>query len=340
MRLPHRRQFLQLAAGAAAALPAASRVARAQVYPARPITMIVPFAAGGPQDVLARLVAQRMSELLRQQVVVENIGGAGGTTGSKRVADALPNGYTMGIGTVGTHAHSQTLYKKPPYDSAADFTPVALVAETPIILITRKDLPPNDLKEFVVYTKANQTKMQFGSPGAGASSHIACIVFNHTIGVDPTHVPYRGGALAMQDLIGGRVDYQCDQIVTAKPQIESGSVKALAILTRDRSPAMPDLPTALEQGIDVQAYAWTAIFLPRRTSGPIVDTLNSAVLETLHTPAVRTRIVELGSTPVSDERTTPQYLADFVRSEIQKWAGAIKGERGDTGLNPTELVTQ
>ena len=322
MKLP-RRIFLYLAAGSAA-LPAVSRFAWAQAYPTRPMTMIVPFAAGGGQDVLGRLMAQRMSEILGQQIVVENIGGAAGTTGSKRVADAQPNGYTMGIGSVGTHAHNQTLYKKPHYDASADFTPVALIAETPVVLITRKDLPPNNFREFVAYTKANQTKMQFGSPGAGASSHIACVVLNHIIGVDPTHVPYRCGALAMQDLISGRIDYQCDQIVTAKPQIEGGSVKGLAILTKERLPVMPNLPTALEQGTDVQTYAWTALFLPRGTPEAIVQTLNKAVVEALHTPAVRTRILELGSTVVSDERATPQYLAGFVKSEIEKWAGPIK----------------
>jgi tripartite-type tricarboxylate transporter receptor subunit TctC len=288
------------------------------------MTMIVPFAAGGPQDVLGRLMAQRMSEILGKQIVVENIGGAGGVTGSKRVADAQPDGYTMGIGSVGTHAHNQTLYKRPAYDAAADFTPVALIAETPSVLITRKDLPANNFQEFVAYTKENQARMQFGSPGAGASSHIACVVLNHIIGVSPTHVPYRGGGPAMQDLIGGRIDYQCDQIVTAKPQIDAGSVKGLAILTKECSPALPNLPTALEQGTSVQAYAWTALFLPRRTPDAIVYTLNNAVVQALHTPTVRMRILELGSTVASDERTTPQYLAGFVKSEIEKWSGPIK----------------
>ena len=185
---------------AAAALIAATVPATAQNFPTRPMTMIVPFAAGGPQDVLGRLMAQRMSEILGQQIVVENIGGAGGVTGTKRVADAAPNGYTMGIGSVGTHAHNQTLYKKPPYDASADFTPVALIAETPMTLIARKDLPANNFPEFIAYTSANQAKMQFGSPGAGSSSHIACVVLNHIIGVNPTHVPYRGAAPAMQDL--------------------------------------------------------------------------------------------------------------------------------------------
>ncbi len=322
MKLP-RRQFLHLVAGAAA-LPAVSHKASAQAYPTRPMTMIVPFAAGGPQDVLGRLVAQRLSQVLGQQVIVENIGGAGGINGSKRVAEARPDGYIMGIGSVGTHAHNQTLYKKPPYDAAVDFAPVALIAETPVVLAARKDLPPSNFSEFVVYTKANQAKMQYGSPGGGSSSHIACVVLNHIIGVAPTHVPYRGGALAMQDLVGGRIDYQCDQIVTAKAQIEGGTIKGLAILTRERSPALANLPTALEQGFDIQAYAWTALFLPRRTPDSVVQTLNEAVVEALHTPSVRARIVELGSMAVSDERATPQYLAGFVKSEIEKWAGPIK----------------
>jgi tripartite-type tricarboxylate transporter receptor subunit TctC len=269
-------------------------------------------------------VAQRMSEILRQAVVVENVGGAGGVNGSKRVADATPNGYTMLVGSVGTHAHNQTLYKKPAYDASADFTPLALVAETPMVLITRKDLPANNFQEFVAYTRQNQAKMQFGSSGAGASAHIACVILNHIIGVNPTHIPYRGAAPAMQDLIGGRTDYQCDQIVTSKPQIDGGSIKALAILTKERASVLPNLPTALEQGFDVQTYAWTALFLPKRTPDAIVATLNKAVLETLHTPAVRSRILELGSTVVADERATPQYLAGFVKSEIEKWAGPIK----------------
>jgi tripartite-type tricarboxylate transporter receptor subunit TctC len=220
----HRRQFLQLAAGAAA-LPMLSLAANAQTYPTRPMTMIIPFSPGGGQDMIGRVVAQRMSEVLGQQIVVENMGGAGGITASRRVADAPPDGYTMGIGSVGTHAHHATLYKKPRYNPTTDFAPVALLAETPVVLITRKDLPANSLPEFIAYARANQATMQFGSPGAGASSHIACIVLNHTIGVQTTHVPYRGGTPAMQDLVGGRIDYQCTEIVGAKSLIEGGSVR-------------------------------------------------------------------------------------------------------------------
>src|SRR5919108_2930249 len=234
---------------AAAALLTLAGIASAQDWqPTRPLTMIIPFAAGGPTDVLGRVMAQRMSELLGQQVVVENVGGAGGMTGSKRVADAAPDGYTFVLGTVGTHAQGQTLYKRPLYNAATDFTPVALLAEVPIILIVRKDLPVKDFKEFVAYAKANQAKMQYGSAGAGSATHLGCVLLNYVIGVDITHVPYRGTGPAMQDLAGGRIDYLCEIITTAKPQADSGTVKALAIFQKERSQAMPDLPTALEQG--------------------------------------------------------------------------------------------
>src|SRR6266566_7163090 len=230
------------------ALLAFTASSAAQDYPTKPVTMIIPFAAGGPTDVLGRVMAQRMSELLGQQVVVENIGGAGGMTGSKRVADAAPDGYSFLIGTVGTHAQSQSLYKKPLYNSQTDFTPVGLIAQVPIALIARKDLPVKDFKEFVAYAKANQTKMQFGSAGAGSATHLGCVLLNYMIGVNITHVPYRGTGPAMQDLQGGRIDYLCDVMTTAKPQIDGNAVKGLAIFHNKRSPALPNVPTAIEQG--------------------------------------------------------------------------------------------
>src|SRR5262245_32831706 len=256
--------MLKRVAGAALALIFAATAALAQSYPTKPITMIIPFAAGGPTDVLGRVLAQRMSEVLGQQVVVENVGGAGGMTGSKRVADAAPDGYTIVLGTVGTHAQGQTLYKRPLYNSLTDFTPVALIAEVPIILTVRKDLPVKDFKEFVAYAKANEAKMQFGSAGAGSATHLGCVLLNYLIGVNITHVPYRGTGPAMQDLQGGRIDYLCEIITTAKPQVDSGTVKALAIFDKERSPALPNLPTALEQGTKaLEAYTWNALFLPR-----------------------------------------------------------------------------
>jgi tripartite-type tricarboxylate transporter receptor subunit TctC len=299
--------------------------AGAQEFPARPMTMIIPFAAGGPTDVLGRVIAQRMSEILGQQVVVENIGGAGGMTGSKRVADAAPDGYTFGIGTVGTHAQGQTLYKRPLYNAVTDFTPVGLIAEVPIILTVRKDLPANNFREFITYAKANQSKMTFGSAGAGSATHLGCVLLNYIVGLDITHVPYRGTGPAMQDLAGGRIDYLCEIITTAKPQVDGGTVKALAIFDKERSPALPNLPTALEQGTpNLEAYTWNAVFLPRGAPQAVVNKLNSAVIQAKNTPSVRERLEGLGARIVSDERATPQYLAEFVKSEIEKWAAPIK----------------
>jgi tripartite-type tricarboxylate transporter receptor subunit TctC len=306
------------------ALLALSSSALAQTFPTHPITMVIPFAAGGPQDVLGRIIAQRMGEALGQTIIIENVGGAGGMTGSLRVAQAAPDGYTMVLGSVGTHAQNQTLFKQPLYDAATDFTPVALIAETPIALITRKDLPPNNFKEFVTYAKANQAKMQYGSAGAGSATHLGCVVLNFTIGVNITHVPYRGTGPAMQDLAGGRIDYLCDIIATAKPQIDAGTVKGLAMLTKERSTVLPNLPTALEQGTDVQAYTWSALFLPKGAPDALVQKLNSAAVAAIKTPAMRERLESLGATVVSEDRATPQYLGQFVKSEIVKWAGPIK----------------
>src|SRR5437764_13678711 len=205
-----------LAAGFVALL-ASVVAASAQGFPNRPMTMIIPFAAGGPTDVLGRVVAQRMSEILGAQVVVENVGGAGGMTGSKRAADAAPDGYTFVLGTVGTHAQGQTLYKRPLYNAATDFAPVALIAEVPIVLITRKDLPVNNLQEFIAYAKANQAKMQYGSAGAGSATHLGCVLLNYLIGVDITHLPYRGNGPARQGLQGGRINYLARIGTHAKP---------------------------------------------------------------------------------------------------------------------------
>ena len=299
--------------------------AEAQNYPTKPMTMVIPFAAGGPTDVLGRIVAQRMSEVLGQQVVVENVGGAGGMTGSKRVADAAPDGYTFVLGTVGTHAQGQSLYKRPLYDAVSDFSPVALIAEIPIVLIVRKDLPVSNLAEFVAYAKANQGKMQYGSAGAGSATHLGCVLLNYLIGIDITHVPYRGTGPAMQDLQGGRIDYLCEIISTAKPQIDGGTVKAIAIMTKERSKALPNVPTALEQGIPkLEAYTWNAIFLPKDAASDVVKRLHDATLEAMKTPMVRERLEGLGAVIVPEDRASSQYLAQFVKSEIEKWAAPIK----------------
>ena len=311
--------------GAMAAVLALTATAFADDFPSRPMKMIVPFAAGGPQDGIGRIIAQRMSEVLGQQVVVENLTGAGGMIGSLQASRAEPDGYTFVLGSVGTHAQNQTLYKKPAYNSATDFTPVALVAVTPIVLITRADLPANNLKEFIAYSKANQAKMNFGSAGAGSATHLGCVVTNSVMGTDITHAPYKGSAPAMQDLLGGRIDFMCEILNTAKPQIDAGKVKAIAIMTKERSSALPNVPTALEQGVkDMEAYTWSAIFLPKGAPANVVKKLNAAAVEAMYTPAVKERLTALGAEVVSKDRSTSEYLGNFVRSEIKKWEGPIK----------------
>ena len=300
-------------------------VAKAEDYPSRPITMVIPFAAGGPTDVLGRVVADRMSQLLGQQVVVENVGGAGGMTGVQRVAQSPPDGYTIALGTVGTHAQNQTLYKRPLYNAATDFTPVALMAQVPLVLIARKDLPVNNLQEFIAYAKANQSKMSFGSAGAGSATHLGCLLLNAAMGVDIQHVPYRGTGPAMQDLAAGRIDYLCEIVTTALPQIQGGTVKPVAMLSLDRSPVLPNLPTANESGLPkFEAYTWNAIFLPKGASREIVNKLQNVIAETMRTPAVKDRLEGLGVMIVPPDKQTPEYLDQFVKSEIEKWAAPIR----------------
>jgi tripartite-type tricarboxylate transporter receptor subunit TctC len=309
----------------AAMLFAACVPAKADDYPSHAMTMVIPFAAGGPTDVLGRLVAGRMSEIMHQTVVVENINGAGGQTGSLRVANADPDGYEFVLATVGTHAQGQTLYQHPLYNAVTDFTPTILIANIPLVLVARKDLPVKDFKEFVAYTKQNQTKMQFGSAGTGSATHLGCLLMNYLLKINVTHVPYRGSGPAMQDLQGGRIDYLCDVMTTAKPPIDSGAVKGLAVFDAKRSEALPNVPTAAEQGTpDLIAYTWNAIFLPKNTPAPIVKKLHDATLEAMHTPAVRDRLTGLGAEIATDDQATPQYLGDLVKSEIAKWAVPIK----------------
>jgi tripartite-type tricarboxylate transporter receptor subunit TctC len=310
---------------ALAALVAASPTALAQSWPNRPMTMVVPFAAGGASDVIARIVAEGLRAELGQTVVVENIGGAGGMVGANRVAKAAPDGYQMVLGNVGTHAQNQTLYKKPLYNAAIDFEPVTLVTDQSLVLIVRKDFPADSLQAFIAHSKANQAKMRYGSAGTGGSNHLACVLLNSAIGIDVTHVPYRGGGQAMQDMLAGRLDYQCPSAPVALPQIQGNTVKALAVLSKNRSASMPELPSAHEQGLaDFDIPSWYALFLPRGTPVEIVRRLNRATVVTLQRALVQERLREIGSDLVAPERTTPDYLGRFVAAEIEKWARVIK----------------
>src|SRR6266700_1615797 len=311
---------LSLIAAALAAEPAL-----AQTWPSRPLTLVVPFAAGGGADIMGRVVAARLSELLGQQVIVENLGGAGGMTGAFRVAKAAPDGYQIVLGTNGTHAQNQTLYKKPLYNAATDFAPVALIAEQPIVLMARQDLPADNLKAFIAYAKVNHADMKYGSAGAGSAVQLSCVLLNAAVGISVTHVPYRGSAPAMQDLIAGRIDYQCANVEPAVGQIESKLVKAIAILTRNRTAILPALPSAHEQGLtDFEAFIWYALFLPKGTPAPIVQKLNAATVAAMNTPAVQQWMKDNGAELVAAERRSPEYLARLVESEIEKWAGPIK----------------
>jgi tripartite-type tricarboxylate transporter receptor subunit TctC len=306
-------------------LLATSGSVRAQDWPSRPVTLVVPLAAGGGSDGLARVFAPRLGELLGQQVVVENIGGAGGMIGAARVAKAEPDGYQFVLGTSGTHASNQSIYAKAPYNAATDFTPVTLIFEMPLVLTTKKDFPAGNLQEFIAYARTNQGTMQYGSSGVGGTGHLACALLNSAIGVNVTHIPYRGGGPAMQDQVAGRIDYQCPLASIAKPLIEGGQIKAIATMSKQRSPILPALASAHEQGLTgFDTSAWNGIFLPKGTPKPIVEKLRQAIIATMETPAVQKRFNELGATMVPPEQRTPEYLQKFVESEIEKWAATIK----------------
>jgi tripartite-type tricarboxylate transporter receptor subunit TctC len=306
-------------------LTALAHGAAAQDWPTRPITLVVPFAAGGGVDVSARIQAQRMGELLGQSIVVENVGAAAGMAGGQRVAKAAPDGYTLLIANTGTHAFNQTLYKKPLYNAATDFQPVGLVSESPRILIARKDLPANNLGEFIAYLKANEKTAQFGSAGVGSGTHLPCVLLNSAIGVNITHVPYRGEGPALQDLIGGRVDYICATIQSGAAQAKEGTVKAIAVMAEKRVPIVADVPTTGEQGLPgVEASVWNAFMFPKGTPDAIVRKLNKAMSDTLDDPLISKRLQELGLEIVPPERRTPEYLAKYLPEEIERWGKLIR----------------
>ena len=317
-----RRDFIKVLAVAAAVWPVA---AEAQTYPSRPIVMVVPFAAGGTFDVMGRILAVRMSEILGQPVTVENTTGAGGIIGVNRVINSAPDGYTLLLGSTGTHAYNQTIYKKRRYDAVNDFTPVTLFSEQPMVLEVRKDLPANTIPEFIALLKANGVKMQYGSAGAGTTTHLACSLLNAKIGVNVTHVPYRGSAPAANDLMGGQIDYLCGNLGAAAPLIAGKQVKAIAVLSQGRSPLMPDLASAHEQGLTgFDVTTWTAFFLPKGAPRAIVDKLNEVAHATMDTPVIKGRMLEIGVTGVAPERRSPEYLAKFVADEVARWEGPIK----------------
>jgi tripartite-type tricarboxylate transporter receptor subunit TctC len=314
------------AVAAAVAIGLATLSAPAQTdYPRRTITLIVPFAAGGPTDIVARIAGEHLSRTLGQQVVIENVLGAGGTTASTRAMRANPDGYTIIMGHMGTHAAAVAVYPNLAYRPDADFEPIGMVAGTPVLILTRKDFPAKTLAEFISYVKANTDKLNMAHAGVGSVSFTTCLLLNHLLQVKPTSVPFSGTGPAMNALIGGQVDYMCDQIVSVVPQVQAGTIKALAIGTPQRSPALPDVPTAREAGLPAfDAVAWNALFAPKGTPKPIVDMLAAALDKALDDPNVRKRLLELGSELPGKDGRGPQALAALVKNEIARWTPIIK----------------
>ena len=316
--------MLRMIVGALLALGLAQS-ATAQDWPTRPVTVIVPWAAGGPVDTVARIVTARMSEILGQQLIIENAGGAGGSTGTARAAKAAPDGYTALVSGSAVLAQNPALYKRQLYNPVTDFEHVALHNDSARVLIVRKDFPANTFAEFVAYVKANADKLQYGSPGIGSGGHVCAILFDRATGAKVTHVPYRGAGPAMQDLLAGRLDYMFEQISTAVPQIRGKNVKALATMGAEPGPGLEDVPTSDSQGLKgIDCGAWGAFSFPKGTPKVIVQKLATAISGALDTPAVQARYKTLGVTMIAPDRRSPEYMTNFVKSEIEHWAAQIK----------------
>jgi tripartite-type tricarboxylate transporter receptor subunit TctC len=318
----------RILAGAAAGLFALAlgiAQAVAQDYPARPITVIVPFAAGGPTDVIARIVGDHMSKTLGQTLVIENVVGAGGTTGITRAKRARNDGYTIAMGHLGTQAAAPALYPNLQYDPVNDFEPIGMAAGTPVLILAKRDFPPKDLKEFVDYVKKNEKTVNMAHAGVGSVSFTTCLLLNHILKVKPTSIPFQGTGPSMNALIGSQVDYMCDQIVNAVPQVQGGTIKAYAIGTEQRNPALPNVPTSKEAGLpEFQASAWNALIAPKGTPKPIVDKLSAALDKALDDEPTRKRLLELGSDIPGKDRRGGPALTTLVKSEIAKWTPVIK----------------
>jgi tripartite-type tricarboxylate transporter receptor subunit TctC len=315
--------------GALVALATVATPAAAQDWPTRALTLVVAFPAGGDDDILARMLAPRLSQLLGQQVNVENVPGAGGVVGAARVAKAAPDGYELLLGTSATHALSQTLLKKPPYNAVTDFTPVALIAEQPFVVVARKGLPGGSrVEDLVAYAKANPRTVQFASAGEGSSTHLACTLFNAAAGIHANHIAYNGGVPAMRDVVAERIDYYCPAVTVAIAPISRQDVKAIAILARSRAQVLPDLASAHEQGVaDFSAWTWFALFFPRGVPEPISAKLHEATLGAIGMPFMQARLKQIGAEIVAPERRSQAYLQKFVESEITKWASDLKAAR-------------
>jgi tripartite-type tricarboxylate transporter receptor subunit TctC len=320
------RMVLAAAAAIVLGIALSSRAgAQTPDWPTRTLTLVVPFAAGGSSDTIARIIADGISNVLHQAVVIENYPGGGGQLSGAKIARATPDGYQFLIGNVGTVAQSQWLYRQPLFNSLKDFAPVGLLTDESLVVVTRKDFPAENLQQFIAYVKANQDKLHFASSGAGSSNHLACLLLGTAIGATVTHVPFRSVVQGLQEVMAGRIDYDCPSLPLAAPQIAAGSVKPIAILSKQRSSILPNLATADEQGLTgFDIPSWYALFLPAGTPAPIVEKLNRATTEALAVPAIQQRLRSVGGDVIAAERRTPQYLGQFLADEIKKWEGPIK----------------
>jgi tripartite-type tricarboxylate transporter receptor subunit TctC len=322
MKLP-RRRFLHLAAGAAA-LPTVSRIATAQTYPSRPITIVVPAAAGGPLDVLARILSERMRLSLSQPFIIENVAGAAGSIGVGRVARAPPDGYTLTIGMWGTHVVNPVIYSLS-YDVVRDFEPILLIGSMPELIVAKKDMPANDLKGLIAWLKVNPDKASQGTSGVGSAGHVAGVFFQNVTGTRYQFVPYRGLAPAMAALLAGQVDMLIDVPTSSSPHLRSGSIKAYAVMNKSRIALAPDIPTVDEAGLPgFYASVWYSLWAPKRTPMDIISKLNAAAKDALDEPAVRARLAEIGQEIFPREQQTPEALGALQRAEIEKWWPIIK----------------
>ena len=298
--------------------------ARAQEYPTKVITMVVPFTAGGPTDTVARLLGVPMTKALKQQIIVENVGGAGGTIAANRVAKVAPDGYTILIHHIGM-ATAPALYRKLPYNPMTDFEPIGLINEVPMTLVAKKDFPAKDLKELIAYVKANKEKVNYANAGLGAASHLCGMLFMTAIQTEVTTVPYSGTGPAMNDLLGGQVDFMCDQTTNTTSQIKAEKIQVYGVTTKNRVPSLPNVPTMEEAGLEgFEVAIWHALYAPKGTPKPVIDKLTQALQEALQDATVKQRFADLGTEPVAADRATPEALRKHLKAEIDKWGSIIK----------------
>jgi tripartite-type tricarboxylate transporter receptor subunit TctC len=313
-----------LRVGAVLALAAAALPAFAQEYPTKPISVIVPFAAGGPTDTVARLLAQSMSQTLKQTVLVENFGGAGGTIGADKVAKAKGDGYTLLLHHIG-QSTAPGLYRKLPYDAIKDFEPIGLITDVPMTIVSKKTFAPKDMKELITYVKANKDKVTYANAGVGSASHLCGMLLMTALQTEVTTVPYKGTAPAMNDLLGGQVDFMCDQTTNTTGQIKAGKIKVYAVTTPKRVASLPDVPTMQESGLPgFDVAVWHGLYAPKGTPKPVIDKLTAALQTALKDPVIKTRFAELGTEPVPAEQATPDALRNKLKAQIDVWTPIIK----------------